>query len=1065
MSTSQIDIAILFALKEEFELLHEQVKAFAIPKLDDISGHFDYIFESQAKTTSAVYRCVTTFSNEMGPTAAALMTERIIKLWNPATIAFVGIAGGVSDDVRLCDVVVATQVDEYLARAKAVETKGQKKAARSFNLLTAGEVYRPSASLHRAAINLQFAKPDFYDAWRIANSNRLNSLISSAERAQLEKVDAIRSESVITTGHIASGPVVSASTSYLDWLKNRDRSIICLEMESAGFLAAVYDRLESRNTVVIRGISDFGDARKSSIDKINKGAIRKVAALNAIDLLFVLMHTEQLSHTGQASGFSDQRSEKLLALDRDSRERCATSWEALQVPTKKAKELSLDDRVGSLPSHLLADAGGLKLVLAPLGSGKTLAAERCYQAALKKAMTDAKAPTPLFVDCSTLNGRTIEELAHTRIHDVSSLVAHGVDIFIDGLDELTPKAAIQVISQARIIVRNWKNSRCHLFSRPRQYPVAEADVLVLPELDERTSLDLVARIAEDQRLLFLHSYPAVVTHSIRRPLFAILLGVYRRSRSTIPKSRSDLFVALSETALQNVIQSSSNVVAILRKLASQSLSSGFELVLNRDLPLSAADMDALQATGFIEITAKAVGFRFVLPILKEWFAAQALIHADISTDMLVGSTALVERWRHAVAIAISTTPSSRGLEIMRPIVERLPASAAIIVDEAIVGWGHGDVVVAPSKDECETQVGAAMALWIEGMGALRVCLAAVDEEGRLRQVHAKTGESWLSTSWKIDRNRDLESSQHPAFGDSTQILSFTSAGIRSARPGNSPAWALRWTLDECVDDVGTWLGTRAFISDDGPLRDEFAWLILREFAAKTGTSRGLSPIDLTLLRDALEQQHSAHPFEQIRLPSGNADFRLLITEIDRYLSKGIVKLPAPMPLPDLTPTSNAWRSQQYSPERLVELANHVYSSAISEYRLLVETFFPKFSTRLWHYAMLPFRLVGRIRDEEFGPWMDNYIIPLNPDADPEVDVRISRELDGDRFDGVLDTVIYEVARLRSENSSWLGARTSREAMRIFGNRPVTTVVYNWLQSDLYGVKWAKNPTPVNDSND
>jgi len=88
-------------------------------------------------------------------------------------------------------------------------------------------------------------------------------------------------------GHIASGQVVAAAGAFGNWLRsNRDRSYLAIEMEAAGVLAAVHKQLDPQHTMIIRGISDFGDARKKELDRIAKGALRVLAMRNCIRFLF-----------------------------------------------------------------------------------------------------------------------------------------------------------------------------------------------------------------------------------------------------------------------------------------------------------------------------------------------------------------------------------------------------------------------------------------------------------------------------------------------------------------------------------------------------------------------------------------------------------------------------------------------------------------------------------------------------------------------------------------------------------------------------------------------------------
>ena len=64
-------------------------------------------------------------------------------------------------------------------------------------------------------------------------------------------------------------------------------------------LAAVYSHPDPERTMMLRGISDFGDKRKNDLDEIGKGGLRRYAARNAIRLLWGLMEAGVLPRAEQ----------------------------------------------------------------------------------------------------------------------------------------------------------------------------------------------------------------------------------------------------------------------------------------------------------------------------------------------------------------------------------------------------------------------------------------------------------------------------------------------------------------------------------------------------------------------------------------------------------------------------------------------------------------------------------------------------------------------------------------------------------------------------------------------
>jgi hypothetical protein len=136
-SVVHVDVAVLVALKEEFRELHPWLGGNV--QLVEEDGQTYYLF--RAPGPGGPYQGVALFMGDMGPTAAAIISTKMMNRWQPATVALIGIAAGMHRDVGLGDVVVATQIDAYIERAKAVDE------AETFVLNTAGEVYRADRAI------------------------------------------------------------------------------------------------------------------------------------------------------------------------------------------------------------------------------------------------------------------------------------------------------------------------------------------------------------------------------------------------------------------------------------------------------------------------------------------------------------------------------------------------------------------------------------------------------------------------------------------------------------------------------------------------------------------------------------------------------------------------------------------------------------------------------------------------------------------------------------------------------------------------------------------------------
>ena len=275
----EYDVGIVIALKEEFQVLSPQIKR-TVEKVED---SYFYTFERGA------YRCVTTFIGGMGPTRAAMITERLRNRYQPKVMINIGIAGGIDSDVRVGDIVVASRVDGYAEDLKARNAK----MGSGFELEFAGNPIQTTSKYVKDVDNLDLAHEEPHKLWLKDRRKRLVRLVKKEQRESLEKQNLIRSQPQLLTGPIASGPIVAASSKFNSWLKKRDRNFLAVEMESLGVVGVSADAaLES---LVIRGISDYGDARKKELDRVGEGALRRYAMENALSLVWLMMDLDKIA--------------------------------------------------------------------------------------------------------------------------------------------------------------------------------------------------------------------------------------------------------------------------------------------------------------------------------------------------------------------------------------------------------------------------------------------------------------------------------------------------------------------------------------------------------------------------------------------------------------------------------------------------------------------------------------------------------------------------------------------------------------------------------------------------
>jgi nucleoside phosphorylase len=319
VTDAPLDIAIVIALKEEFEQLHARIKDRCTAVKDSETSDYDYVFPWPAPSAQP-YRCVASFAGKMGERKAALVTQRLLNRWQPATVVVLGIAGGIDSDVRLGDVVAATAVESYLEDAKAVDAAEPDR----FDFRLAGDTFRPSGDLVKEILHFKFVYSHQFEIWQEAGRRCLYDALPANLRKRKVYAPLLADGPRLLDGPVACGPIVGAAESFVAWLKRQNRKFVALEMESGGVLAAVFEATDPARTLVLRGISDLADHRKADLDQTAGGVFRRVAMNNAIGMLDALLAANCLprAHVGESRRDAHPVSERpghVAASRRDAR--------------------------------------------------------------------------------------------------------------------------------------------------------------------------------------------------------------------------------------------------------------------------------------------------------------------------------------------------------------------------------------------------------------------------------------------------------------------------------------------------------------------------------------------------------------------------------------------------------------------------------------------------------------------------------------------------------------------------------------------------------------------------
>jgi adenosylhomocysteine nucleosidase len=269
------DLGLIVPTREEFDYLRQSIPCSPLP--DDGTG-FWYEFEIPGDRWGVVRALF-----DMGLTATTAAALNLLHEFDPELLVVMGIGGGLSESLRLGDVVVASAIQEYLKAAKTAPDQFGNTAFQS-----AGEQWPLTRKLRAFTENFEYVAQEQYQSWlRFARERSFN------DDLPLTTTPGARREPRYFLMSMASGDLVVTDPAFRSWLLQRDRKQGVIEMEAAGAARAVTEFDENVALLVLRGISDFADERKAYLDATvseqDSGVWRRYAVQNAVELLLAFL--------------------------------------------------------------------------------------------------------------------------------------------------------------------------------------------------------------------------------------------------------------------------------------------------------------------------------------------------------------------------------------------------------------------------------------------------------------------------------------------------------------------------------------------------------------------------------------------------------------------------------------------------------------------------------------------------------------------------------------------------------------------------------------------------------
>ena len=744
---------------------------------------------------------------------------------------------------------------------------------------------------------------------------------------------------------------------------------------------------------------------------------------------------------------------KLESMGSASRARCISLWQAAGVPRDIALAMLGQTDIGSAPPELLPTRGHpISLLTGDFGIGKSLAAERALQAAIAASQEGQATAIPVFVEADELAG-PLEAAVRQHAAELGDPRIEGAYLVVDGLEQAGVGSALRILGETRALVEAWPGTLAVVTSRVLPVPTPIEEARPLPPLSEQAAHDLIARVSGQAVTPGLaHGWPQPVKEAIARPLFAILLGGYLREQTPVRvRSQADLIRQLVDRSLVTAGLHDREAQPVLGRLAVAITRRGGGPIQANEV----GDPDALQdlaRAGLVVMHDSLV--KFPLPILLQWFSAQALGQGLVSLSEIAHSAPMLDRWRYALVIAAGLFDHSRASNLLAPLARTYPGFVSQIVSEGLAEWGLDDTVPAPSGTDAAERIRQAMDAYVTGLGPLARLIAPLQPSGDLLPVAARSSGPHLTVGWYCGRD------VRPAVSELPQDFSMLSAPpewtmCQQARPGRHSAWAWRWALESLTAALSELLRGQRLRSTAVASRREEAW-----YAALAILGRGrfhAGPIKVEDLKQVLSLVGRSG---ELLIRRSCYDLALIWSVVDEATAADSSDLPIPHPGPDQPYGRGIWSA--YSDAQLLQRTTSVFQSALEIYESIVAEWFSSFRDRLCTSVLLPAVIEGYLlppQSSEEGMsgapslrWRFR-ALPLGQAS--RVDFRLVAE----RWPFDESEWWPEIERLRAlrpDAAEWLHHHEYECLLDVFGEAPARKLAYRWLSEDLARIAWLEH---------
>jgi pimeloyl-ACP methyl ester carboxylesterase len=720
-----------------------------------------------------------------------------------------------------------------------------------------------------------------------------------------------------------------------------------------------------------------------------------------------------------------------------SRARCYALFRAAGLDENLSRSFVDDDTLGHLPDiqNTISD-GGISLIVGGVGEGKSLGLERTLQRLAKQVIEHTSIARIFYVDATAA---TMEK----AICDIHALSASGMRcaLFIDNGDLAELSDLEKIVNELRGLNFEYPRTSIIMCSRFASALRDAPEVINMPHLEEAEVRRLFERIAPFANL---EALIAQKTVPLGVPLFAILAALYYSNQSAGPVSPGDLLAFLAQKVL--IALGTPGDSTVLRRLGSLQVDAAGELVALADVA-STNEQIALINSGYVrhDLVRRSVGF--ALPILAQWFAAQALEIADISIEVLATDDLRLEKWREVFLLRISLASEAQIDLLFQQLIIGSAGFAASLANRVPLWFAYRFDATVLAIDYA-TRMRASMEAWLTALGALADHSPYADECGVYALGARIESDARLRLAWRKDRSSlvfeldDSISMLRPTVGYTAtsyhRFADFRPAWSWTSSLANVGAFVAKvFDFRDYTSPVGA-KSAQQLAVDGSPDQKELAWgAALCMLGRRTLVTEPLSITELV----------ERGVFERPTIVTNGVRFfddKSLRAVVSELLAAGDTLLYPPWPSPESS--SGPWVWTGYSEDAILRRIKSVHEGALAIYERLVSTHFGHFARGMRLFSVMPleFRVtvlsIGDTPSYE-PPIAEWSVTPLEHGPNTvSVGFGKSKHIDEYRRE-------YMMALVRRPAFSMYGNRLSSGRIAAFEDLPMTELAYQWLAAD------------------